>query len=173
MPGKTAAANPASMSADGPTVNADDSISLSVSTALSLPDEGFQWETVHTERATQLTFDNVDDTFIGLYIGQEVIEFEGKRGLQEEFTQLNFLVGDEPFAINAGYDLLRGFKGVQPNTFVRVQLRKLVDVGQQSPLKSYRVDVATRPASDRPVSEAMARSMRDAQDTPLSDEPPF
>ena len=141
MPGKAAGTNPASMSPD-PTANEDNSISLSTSSALSLPDEGFQWETVHTEAATQLTFDTVNDTFIGLYIGQEEIVFTNKKGLEDDFTQLNFLVGDEPYAINAGYDLLRGMKNVPPNTFVRIQLRKLVDVGQQSPLKSYRVDVA-------------------------------
>jgi hypothetical protein len=179
MTGKaTATQNPATMGTD-PRINEDDSISLSVSSAVSLPDNGFDWETEHIEAPTQITFDAIGDTFIGLYIGQEIVEFEGKRGNKETFTQLSFLVGDEPYAINAGYDLMRGFKGIPDNTVVRIQLRKLVDVGQQSPLKSYRVDVA-KPSSPavRPSRSAQDIAARVTgarkeytEDTPL--EPPF
>jgi hypothetical protein len=181
MPAKVPApSNPAVMSAD-PSVNEDGSVSLPVGAVSLIDHTSYEWETVHTEAATQLTFNEVGDTFIGLYIGQETVEFTDKRGLEQDFTQLNFLVGDEPFAINAGYDLVRGFKGIQPSTVVRIQLRKLVDVGQQSPLKSYRVDVAGKAsggagASPNPVSEAIARrvhDLKDTQDTPLTDEPPF
>jgi hypothetical protein len=164
------------MGHDDPRVNDDTSVSLSVSSGLSMTDEGFQWETAHIEAPTQLTFDTVGDTFIGLYIGQETVEFEFK-GKPDSFVQLSFLVGDEPYAINAGYDLLRGFKGIPDNTYVRIQLRKLVDVGQQSPLKSYRVDVAKPPTAGgkRPAATMAERvtGLRDAQTRTLDDEPPF
>jgi hypothetical protein len=174
MPGKTTDQNPASMETD-PRVNDDDSVSVTTSSDVSLPDEGFQWETVHTEAPTQITFDNVGDTFIGLYIGKETVEFEVKtgknKGDMEEFTQLSFLVKDEPYAINAGYDLLRGFKNIPENTYVRIQLRKMVDVGQQSPLKSYRVDIARPPKEDQPPvkssranAEDIARRVTGARD---------
>jgi hypothetical protein len=179
MPGKTEAsapANPASMGPD-PRVNDDSSVSLSLSSGLSLPDEGFEWETAHIEAPTQLTFDTVGDTFIGLYVGQETVEFEFK-GKPDSFVQLSFLVGDEPFAINAGYDLLRGFKGIPDNTYVRIQLRKLVDVGQQSPLKSYRVDIAKPPRPSKASARAediaaRVTGTRNAHREDLPAEPPF
>jgi hypothetical protein len=186
MPGKTTDTNPASMSPD-PTVNDDNSVSVTTSADVSLPDEGFQWETVHTEAPTQIVFENVGDTFIGLYIGKEVVEFEVKsgknKGDMEEFTQLSFLVNDEPYAINAGYDLVRGFKNIPENTYVRIQLRKMVDVGHQSMLKSYRVDIAKMPSetrTDKPSTRAedIARRVTGARDarnvTPdANGEPPF
>jgi len=154
-----------------PRVNEDNSISLSVSSALSIPDEGFQWDTVHVEAPTQLTFDNVGDVFIGLFVGREDIQFTDNKGQEQEFQQLNFLVNDEPFAINAGFDLKRGFKGIADGTMVRIQLRKLVDVGQRDMLKSYRVDVA-KPAAQpvtrrapRDTAQAMAERVTGVRDT--------
>lgn len=170
MPAKSLAEeNPAAM--DNPArVNDDGSISINANAVTSVPDAGFQWETAHVEAPTQITFDTLGDTFIGLYISKEEIEFQGKKGT-EDFTQLRFLVGDEPYAINAGYDLVRGFKNIPTGVYVRIQLRKLVDVGQQTPLKSYRVDVAPNPSNSVTAASQVhaLRGNRDA--TPV--EPPF
>ena len=113
--------------------------------------EGIEWQTVHTEQPDQITFDTIGDTLVAIYLGQQVIEFENKRvpgdgpsgGQMQEFTQLMFMLpGNNPAVVNAGYDLLVAFKNVPTNRLVRVQYLKDVDVDQQSPMKSYRVDVA-------------------------------
>jgi hypothetical protein len=113
--------------------------------------DGIEWQTVHTEQPDQITFDTIGDTLVAIYLGQQVIEFENKRvpgdgpsgGQMQEFTQLMFMLpGNNPAVVNAGYDLLVAFKNVPTNRLVRVQYLKDVDVDQQSPMKSYRVDVA-------------------------------
>ena len=112
----------------------------------------YEWETVHTEQADQITFDTIGDTLVAVYLGQEVIHFEVEDRqtgelLPRQFTQLKFMLpGNNPAAVNAGYDLLQAFKSVPTNHMVRVAYLKDVDVDQQSPMKSYRVDVG------RPVS---------------------
>lgn len=112
---------------------------------VGLNEGDYQWETVHVESPDQITFDTIGDTFVGEYLGTEKIEFEDKRtGEAESFTQLKFRVGDSHYVVNGGYDLLKAFTGIPEKSVVRVQLRTLVDVGQQSPMKSYRVDVAQR-----------------------------
>jgi hypothetical protein len=110
-------------------------------------DAEFEWENVHLEQPDQITFDTIGDTLIAIYLGQEVIEFEvedratGEK-LPRSFTQLRFLLpGNNPAVVNAGYDLLQAFKSVPANHMVRVAYMKDVDVDQQSPMKSYRVDV--------------------------------
>lgn len=108
------------------------------------PDD-FEWETVHTEAPNQVTLDTIGDTFIGEYLGPEVIKFIDKDGEPAQFTQLRYRVHDEIFVINAGYDLLQAYKDVPKGTITRTQLRVLVDVGQPSPMKSYRVDWAKKP----------------------------
>jgi hypothetical protein len=122
---------------------------VNVGTTLGLPAENYQWETVHTESPDQVTFDDIGDTFIGEYLGFEVIHFVDRDDLDKEFTQLKWRVGDQHYVMNAGYDLLKAFgindagePAIPLKSICRVQLRTLVDVGQQSPMKSYRVDVA-------------------------------
>jgi hypothetical protein len=113
--------------------------------------ENVQWETVHTEQPDQITFDTIGDTLVAIYLGQQVIDFEvedKKTGeiTPQSFTQLMFMLpGDNPAVVNAGYDLLVAFKNVPNNRLVRVAYLKDVDVNQQSPMKSYRVDVAPAP----------------------------
>jgi len=116
------------------TVNAPDTVGYSA--------DEFEFETVHTEAPDQIVFDTIGDTYIGKYLGQEVIEFETKKGTTESFTQLKFLDPQGGKVLNAGYDLLQAFKGIQEQSIVRIQLMKFVDVDQESPMKSYRVDVA-------------------------------
>lgn len=101
-----------------------------------------EWETVHIESGTQVLFENIGDTFIGKYVGKEVIPFVDKRGTDLTLVQLQFLVRDEPFFINAGYDLRKACEGLEPGKMTRIQLRQLVDTGAPEPMKSYRIDVA-------------------------------
>jgi hypothetical protein len=114
---------------------------------VGLTADEFQWETVHTEAPQQVTFDTVGDTLIAEYLGKEVINFEDKKGEAQSFTQLKFRVNDEIFVVNAGYDLLSAYADIPAHTITRTQLRSLVDVGQNDPMKSYRVDVAKQPAA--------------------------
>lgn len=113
--------------------------------------DAFEWETVHVEQADQITFDTIGDTLIALYLGQEIITFENLKlkgdgpsgGTMQSFIQLKFMLpGDVPAVVNAGYDLVQAFKGIPEQHIVRVQYLKDVDVDQQSPMKSYRVDAA-------------------------------
>lgn len=109
--------------------------------------ENVQWENVHTEQPDQITFDTIGDTLIAIYLGQTVIQFEvedKKTGekVPQEFTQLRFMLpGNNPAVVNAGYDLLVAYKNVPVNHLTRTQYLKDVDVDQQSPMKSYRVDI--------------------------------
>lgn len=113
--------------------------------------DAFEWETIHVEQADQITFDTIGDTLIALYLGQEIITFENTKlkgdgpsgGTVQSFVQLQFMLpGEVPAVVNAGYDLVKAFEGVVPQQVVRVQYLKDVDVDQQSPMKSYRVDAA-------------------------------
>lgn len=108
--------------------------------------DNVQWENVHTEQPDQITFDTIGDCLVAIYLGQEVINFEvtDKEGEvhPKSFTQLRFMLpGDNPAVVNAGYDLLVAYKDVPRYHLTRTQFLKEVDVGQQSPMKSYRVDV--------------------------------
>jgi hypothetical protein len=123
-------------------------VDVTAPSIVGLPSDEFEWETIHVESPDQITFDTVGDTFIAEYLGQEVIHFtevdrQSGEEIPKSFTQLKFRVGDQYFVVNAGYDLLQAYKDIPVKTITRTQLRTLVDVGQQSPMKSYRVDQAT------------------------------
>lgn len=103
----------------------------------------FEWETAHTEAGDQIQFDKIGDDFVGEYQGSEVIEFTDKDGEPQSFTQLHFRVRDHLYDINAGYELRQAFEKIEPGTVCRVQYIKDVRIsGQQSPMKSFRVETA-------------------------------
>ena len=110
----------------------------------------FEWETAHVEAGQQITFDTIGDTLIAEYLGQETVEFVDSHGETQQFVQLKFQVPgmDGPAYVNAGYDLAKAYEKIPNNSITRTQLRKLVDVDQASPMKSYRVDVA-KPRENR------------------------
>lgn len=108
---------------------------------VGMDESQFEWENVHEESPDQIVFTEIGDTYIGEYLGQEVIDFTDKKtGEADSFTQLRFRDPEGLKVINAGYELLSAFKGIEPGTPVRVRYAKNVDVGQASPMKSYRVD---------------------------------
>ena len=114
-------------------------------TTVGYADENFEWTTVHHEAGTQITFDAIGDTFIGIYRGMDEIRFVNRDGEEQSFTQILWTVGDEKFSTNAGYDLRVAYKDVPVGVMTRTQLLKFVDVGQASEMKSYRVDQAPAP----------------------------
>jgi hypothetical protein len=109
--------------------------------------DNVQWKNVHTEQPDQITFDTIGDTLIAVYLGRSVIrytEVDKKTGeeIPREFTQLRFMLpGNNPAVVNGGWDLLKAYEDVPENHLTRTQYLKDVDVDQQSPMKSYRVDV--------------------------------
>lgn len=109
-------------------------------------DQEFEWDLVKEESPDQITFDTIGDTLIALYQGMDLITFTEKKkdGTEEdrEFWQLRFRLPTGPAVVNGGYELVEAYKDVAPNTMTRTQLVKFVDVGQQSPMKSYRIDQA-------------------------------
>lgn len=119
--------------------------------------EGIEWETAHVEAATQLKFDAVGDTLIGRYAGHEIIYPEPEKNPDKFFIQLKWtLLSGEAVFVNAGYELANAYTttvfssdGTPTVTdkypigsWTKNELRKLVDVDQASPMKSYRVEVA-------------------------------
>ena len=115
----------------------------------------YEWDTVHTEAPDQLEFTTKGDTYIGKYEGHEIIFTSPETDPDEWFLQLKFSDPDGTKVLNAGYELRTTFVDISgegrsvtgkdmiaPGTVTRIQLRKLVDIGQPSPMKSYQVDTA-------------------------------
>jgi hypothetical protein len=110
----------------------------------------FEWETVHEEAADQIVFDKVGDTYVGEYLGSEVISFTDRDGEDQSFTQLKFRDNEGLKGINAGYELRKAFDGIPAGSIVRVQYVKNVPItGQASPMKSFRVDTAKSRANQK------------------------
>ena len=118
--------------------------------SVGLNPSDFEWETVHEEAADQIVFDTVDDEYTGEYLGSEVITFTDKKGEEQSFTQLRFRDNEGLKGINAGYELREAYKNIPPHTVTRIRLMKLVKIaGQESPMKSFRVDTAKSRANQK------------------------
>lgn len=128
-----------------------------VATVLGESPEGIEWETHHVEAATQVKFDNVGDKLIGKYAGHDVIYPDPEKHPEKFFIQLKWVLhSGEAVFVNAGYDLANAYTTttydtdgtptvkdkVELGVWTATELRKLVDVDQNDPMKSYRVDVA-------------------------------
>lgn len=112
----------------------------------------FEWETVHEEAADQIVFDTLGDAYTGEYLGSELISFTDKKGEEQSFTQLKFRDKEGLKGINAGYELRKAFDGIPQGAIVRVVYIKNVPItGQESPMKSFRVDTAKSRANQKKV----------------------
>lgn len=126
--------------------------------------EDYQWETVHEEAPDQLIFDTIGDTYIGEYVGHDLIYPEGDGAPEKWFIQLRWRDHEGIKTTNAGYELQTTYVEVQtdnnghvistkdlipPHTMTRTILAKLVDVGQASKMKSFRVDTAKNRAGNK------------------------
>lgn len=126
----------------------------------------YEWETVHTEAADQIVFETPGDCYIGLYVGWDLIYVDPDNPKPEKanqwFIQLHFTDPGGAKNINAGYDLRRAYleqtniretaadpsvrpefkEVIPPQSMTRNLYAKDVDVDQNDPMKSFRVDVA-------------------------------
>lgn len=129
---------------------------------VGFPDE-YQWETVHTEAADTLLLENPGDRYIGRWVSWEVIDNPDRSRENKWFIQLSFTDPGGARNINPGYDLLRAFLDVETDAnggyvsakekvplqeIYSILFVKSVDVGQQSEMKSFRVDMAKRRADN-------------------------
>lgn len=122
----------------------------------------FEWETVHEEAPDQLQFTDVGDTYVGEYKGHDLI-FPQPDDHSEWFIQLKWRDPAGLKTTNAGYELQSTFTEVKfgengdpivtdiipPGTVTRLRLMKLVDIGQPSLMKSFRVDSAKSRADNK------------------------
>ncbi len=104
----------------------------------------FEWDLQHEESPDQIIFNEIGDEYTGLYLGAEVIHFETtdkKTGdvQDNEFTQHRFRDPGGITVINGGWELNSELVKIAADTMVRIRLMKLVDVGQNDPMKSYRI----------------------------------
>jgi hypothetical protein len=114
--------------------------------------EAFEWDIQSEESPDQILFTEIGDEYVGLKLGKEVIEFtrtvKGEE-VSENFTQWRFRDPGGITVINGGYELNKELEKVPDNTMTRIKLMKLVDVGQNDPMKSYRIWTA-RPNATGP-----------------------
>lgn len=121
----------------------------------------YQWDTVHTEAGDQLVFDTVGDLYIGIYAGHEIIYPDPNNPDPDKakkwFIQLKWTDPEGAKFTNAGYELRNAYTEtvygddgapivkdkIPLGSMTRNELKKLVDVDQQSEMKSFRVDVAS------------------------------
>jgi|SRR5450755_1287490 hypothetical protein len=98
-----------------------------------------KWQTVVQESGTQIVFDTLGDVFVGQFTGARVVLADG-----EPFTILSFMGTDgQAYQTNAGWKLKAGFEDIEPGTIVRVMYVKDVDTGSPTPMKDFRIDVAS------------------------------
>lgn len=110
----------------------------------------FEWDLVHEESPDQIVFDTIGDEYTGLYLGAEVIHFTRTvkgEDVEDEFTQHRFRDPSGITVINGGYELNSELAKMAPDTMLRIKLMKLVDVGQNDPMKSYRIWTARSAAN--------------------------
>lgn len=129
--------------------------------------DDYEWDTVHEEAPDQLVFDTQGDTYVGAYNGHEIIHAPTKDNDDNWFIQLAWRDGEGLKVTNAGYELASTYVDIDydnmvefktrdgrvilvpmttdkiaPGTMTRNVLKKFVDVGQASPMKSFQVDTA-------------------------------
>lgn len=126
-------------------------------TAIGYADSAeFEWETAHVEAADQVTFDTIGDLLIGVYAGHEIIYPDPDKEPSKFFIQLKWTIPGGAVFTNAGYELRNAYTETRYDeaglpvvtdkiaigSMTRNEMKKLVDVDQQSEMKSFRVDVA-------------------------------
>lgn len=121
------------------------------------PDD-YEWTTVHEEAPDQIVFDTVGDKYIGEYLGHEVIDPHDEKDPDKRFIQLRFRDPEGLKVTNAGYELRETYveilsvdggewktrDRIPPGTLCHNELKKLVQVDQASPMKSFRVNTAPK-----------------------------
>jgi hypothetical protein len=105
--------------------------------------EDWEWETVHDESPTLVTFDTIGDEFIGQKKGTKFIEQPpGPKGEDNSFTIFLFRgTNGELYGIYESYAMTEGMKKVPDDAWVRIKFVSEVDVKQGNPMKNLRFDV--------------------------------
>lgn len=119
-------------------------------TVEGMADTGFEWETAHVESARQISFDTEGDTYIGKLLELQYIDSLDEKKAESDrwFLQAKFEDPEGITAINCGYELESFFaprKEIDTSKIgriYRIELKRKVDVGRQSPMLSFRIDVA-------------------------------
>lgn len=98
-----------------------------------------QWRTVSEDdvEETKVTFDDMNEPFIGTYRGHRIIENENGK-----FTQFLFEENGMRYFTNAGWNLIQGMAKVNIGQRVRITWINNRDTGQETPMRIFRVDVA-------------------------------
>jgi hypothetical protein len=104
------------------------------------------WKTVsdpaQTVEETKIVFDTVGDEFIGVYLGMREVD-GGQNGT---YKQARFSVDKDLYFVNANFSLRAGLKNVRTGTLTRVEFTSEQDTGQESPMRVFTVQTATRKA---------------------------
>lgn len=107
------------------------------------------WELVHEEAPDQLKFEEVGEEYVLEYLGSEEIDPGDEKDPDKRFTQLRFRETDgNPVVTNAGYELRVAFKDITPGHLVKIKYVKNVQVGEASPMKSFKVWQGPKTSAD-------------------------
>lgn len=105
-----------------------------------------EWETVTEGARTNVQFNDLGDTLIGVFAGTQEVEDpnSGETWQQYLFDDCEYPedIAGENVAVNAGYDLRRALDQIEPHQFlVRIQYARNIPMrGQPSPMKGFKVD---------------------------------
>ena len=105
---------------------------------------GWEWETVVEGSATTVIFENIGDSFVGQYIGDEHIEREpSANGEDQSFDRFLYRGRDgERYAINKSYALSEGMTKVQPNQWCKITYIKDIPTARKlNDMKDFKIDV--------------------------------
>lgn len=126
----------------------------------------YGWQTVHTEAADQIVFEEDGDTYIGVYAGHEIIYPEPEKEPLKFFVQVHWTDPAGAKFTNAGYELSKAYVDltyapdgtlashtdkIPLGSMTRNAMMKRVDTGKKDAMKSYRVDVAQARNADNPA----------------------
>lgn len=103
------------------------------------------WEVIQEETGLKVIFDTVGDSFTGIKVRNDTIEFADKRtGEVQSFNQYLFrTVPDDGhvYAINESYKL-RALANIQEGMMVRITFTHEVPVGQPSDMRDFKIEVS-------------------------------
>jgi len=94
-----------------------------------------------SEPETKIVFEDINDSFTGLYLGMRSVPSENGSYSQARFQG----IGDESeivFFVNANWSLREGLRNVPRNAKTRITFVSEQDTGQAQPMRVYRVEVA-------------------------------
>jgi hypothetical protein len=97
-----------------------------------------EWRQVSEDdvEETKLTFDTMNEPWIGTYLGSRIVENDNGK-----FTQYRFEKDGFRYFTNANFNLHQAMVKVPTGRQVRITWISERDTGQQTPMRIFRVDV--------------------------------